>query len=37
LIDPSAATLMAAAVMHYVETQGSIAPKLEGRIATYKP
>jgi 2',3'-cyclic-nucleotide 2'-phosphodiesterase (5'-nucleotidase family) len=37
LIDTSAATLMAAAVMHYVETQGSIAPKLEGRIATDKP
>jgi 5'-nucleotidase len=37
LIDPSAGTLIAAAVMNYLEAQGSIAPTLEGRIAARKP
>jgi 5'-nucleotidase / UDP-sugar diphosphatase len=34
LIDASGATLMATAVMHYIEQRGTIAPKLEGRIIT---
>jgi 2',3'-cyclic-nucleotide 2'-phosphodiesterase (5'-nucleotidase family) len=34
LIDASGATLMATAVMHYIEQRGAIAPKLEGRITT---
>ena len=37
LIDTSAGTLMAPAVMRYIESQGTIAPKLEGRIMTRKP
>lgn len=37
LIDTSAGTLMASAVMHYIESRGTIAPQLEGRIATRKP
>ncbi len=37
IIDTSAGTLMASSVMHYIETQGTIAPRLEGRIATRKP
>jgi 2',3'-cyclic-nucleotide 2'-phosphodiesterase (5'-nucleotidase family) len=37
LIDPSAGTLIAAAVMNYLEAQGTIAPTLEGRIAARKP
>jgi len=32
LIDASGATLMATAVMNYIEQRGAIAPKLEGRI-----
>jgi 2',3'-cyclic-nucleotide 2'-phosphodiesterase (5'-nucleotidase family) len=34
LIDASGATLMATAVMNYIEQRGAIAPKLEGRITT---
>ncbi len=34
LIDTSAATLMATTVMQYIEAQGAIAPKVEGRITT---
>jgi len=37
LIDPSAGTLVASAVMNYIEAQGTIAPTLEGRIAARKP
>jgi 2',3'-cyclic-nucleotide 2'-phosphodiesterase (5'-nucleotidase family) len=37
LIDTSAGTLMAPAVMRYIESQGTIAPKLEGRITIRKP
>ena len=36
LIDASAATLMATIVMDYLADQGTISPKLEGRIAEYK-
>jgi 2',3'-cyclic-nucleotide 2'-phosphodiesterase (5'-nucleotidase family) len=32
IIDPSAGTLMAGAVMDYIARQGAIAPKVEGRI-----
>jgi hypothetical protein len=34
LIDASGATLMATAVMNYIEQRGAIAPKVEGRITT---
>jgi 2',3'-cyclic-nucleotide 2'-phosphodiesterase (5'-nucleotidase family) len=34
LIDASGATLMATAVMDYIEKRGTIAPELEGRITT---
>jgi 5'-nucleotidase len=37
LIDTSAGTLMASSVMRYMESQGTIAPKLEGRITARKP
>jgi len=39
LIGTSAGTLMAASVMHYIEAQGTITPKLEGRITVgrHKP
>lgn len=37
LIDISGGTLMATTVMHYIEARGTIAPTLEGRIATRKP
>ena len=37
LIDTSDGTLLAASVMHYIESQGTIAPQLEGRIAARKP
>ncbi len=37
LIDTSGGTLMASVVMQYIEARGTIAPKLEGRIATRQP
>ncbi|ETW93307.1 MAG: hypothetical protein ETSY1_39820 [Candidatus Entotheonella factor] len=37
LIDTSAGTLMASAVMQYIEAKGTIAPQVEGRIVAQKP
>ncbi len=34
LVDASGATLMATTVMNYISGQGSVAPKIEGRIKT---
>jgi 2',3'-cyclic-nucleotide 2'-phosphodiesterase (5'-nucleotidase family) len=36
LIDPSAGTLLATSVMHYIESKGTVAPKREGRIVARK-